>query len=431
MKNNYDIIIIGAGIAGLSLGALLAAETDFNVLILEKNPHLGGRVRVQKKDGFLFDWGIHASLFGDKSKINEILGRAGKRVDIINAGAVLAKEGKFTNLLGRDIPSTIFGSRLALSDLVAMARIFREFRRDRRKFISMSVDEGITRYGISQRSADILKAITIGLLVNADFKQASFYELISFILACVRKRKAMGYPRGGWSQTLNKLEGVIDSAKKITLLNSLPAEKILFKDKKVTSVRTKEKTFYANKVACALPPQFIIRDRLIEKNILSKNFQKKMERTKETLGLIMDYGLKKKISEEDRIIFSLKPPSLAWFVSNISPEVAPPEKQLLTFFSPLKEENFEDNEYIEKLKKEIIKFYTSYFPGIEENTEVKREFTSVIDGAELNLNQTIDKRVPIKCPEIEGLYFIGDAVGVPGIGSEMSINSALKVFELF
>lgn len=214
-KENYDIIIIGAGIAGLSLGALLATRDDFNVLILEKNSHLGGRVRVQKKGGFLFDWGIHASLFGDKSKINEI-----------------------------------FGSRLALSDLISMARILREFIRDSRNFIPISVDEGIAHYNMSQRSADILKAITIGLLVNSDFKQASFYELISFLRTCVRKRKAMGYPVGGWSQTLQKLEGVIKSNKKIKLLTDLAAEKV----------------FYSPKVICTLPPQFIIRNNLIEKN---------------------------------------------------------------------------------------------------------------------------------------------------------------------
>lgn len=425
MKNNHDIIIIGAGIAGLSLGALLAAESDFKVLILEKNPHLGGRVRVQKKDGFLFDWGIHASLWGDKSHINDILGRAGERVEIVNTGAVLLKEGKFINILGRNIPSTILGSRFGWNDLIAMARILLEFRRDSQKFMPISVDEGIARYNIGERAADILKAISIGLLVNSDFKQASFYELISFLRACVRKRRAMGYPLGGWSQTLQKLEEVIKSNKKINLLTGVAAEKILFKDKKVTGVRTGEKIFYGDKVVCTIPPQFVIRDRLIENNVLSKNFQKKMEQTKETLGLIIDTGLKKKISEEERVIFSLKPPSLAWFVSNVSPEVAPPGKQLLTLFSPLKEEQIEDKEYIEKLKKRIIKFYSSYFPGIEENIEVKREFTSVIDGAELNLNQTVDKRVPIKCPEIEGLYFIGDAVSVSGIGSEMSMKSAL------
>ncbi|MFN3781353.1 MAG: FAD-dependent oxidoreductase, partial [Candidatus Kapaibacteriota bacterium] len=38
-----DIVVVGAGIAGLS-SALEAAETGFSVLLLEKNPYVGGRV---------------------------------------------------------------------------------------------------------------------------------------------------------------------------------------------------------------------------------------------------------------------------------------------------------------------------------------------------------------------------------------------------
>ncbi|MCX7909514.1 MAG: CoB--CoM heterodisulfide reductase iron-sulfur subunit A family protein [Ignavibacteria bacterium] len=38
-----DIVVVGAGIAGLS-AALEAAETGYNVLLIEKNPYIGGRV---------------------------------------------------------------------------------------------------------------------------------------------------------------------------------------------------------------------------------------------------------------------------------------------------------------------------------------------------------------------------------------------------
>ncbi|MBW1849014.1 MAG: FAD-binding protein, partial [Deltaproteobacteria bacterium] len=36
MSDAYDTIIIGAGLAGLSVGALLASEEGGNILILEK-----------------------------------------------------------------------------------------------------------------------------------------------------------------------------------------------------------------------------------------------------------------------------------------------------------------------------------------------------------------------------------------------------------
>ena len=39
---NYDVIVIGAGAAGLSAAALLAKEGK-SVLVVERSPFLGGR----------------------------------------------------------------------------------------------------------------------------------------------------------------------------------------------------------------------------------------------------------------------------------------------------------------------------------------------------------------------------------------------------
>jgi hypothetical protein len=44
MADHYDTIIIGAGLAGLTAGALLSAEEKQKVLILEREPYLGGRL---------------------------------------------------------------------------------------------------------------------------------------------------------------------------------------------------------------------------------------------------------------------------------------------------------------------------------------------------------------------------------------------------
>ena len=58
MRADWDVIVIGAGLAGLAAGAT-AARAGSATLVLEA--HLpGGRARVTKKDGFVFNRGIHA-----------------------------------------------------------------------------------------------------------------------------------------------------------------------------------------------------------------------------------------------------------------------------------------------------------------------------------------------------------------------------------
>ncbi|MDO6801758.1 phytoene desaturase family protein [Wenyingzhuangia sp. 1_MG-2023] len=54
--NKKEIVIIGAGFSSLSASCYLA-KAGFNVTILEKNNHVGGRAQQLHKDGFVFDMG--------------------------------------------------------------------------------------------------------------------------------------------------------------------------------------------------------------------------------------------------------------------------------------------------------------------------------------------------------------------------------------
>ncbi len=59
MSDKKKVIIVGAGMAGLSAAAYLAKE-DFDVLLLEKNDRCGGLVNTFEQDGFFFDAGPRA-----------------------------------------------------------------------------------------------------------------------------------------------------------------------------------------------------------------------------------------------------------------------------------------------------------------------------------------------------------------------------------
>lgn len=52
-----QVVVIGSGFAGLSAATHLAAQTDWNITLLEKNDSPGGRARKFEHQGFVFDMG--------------------------------------------------------------------------------------------------------------------------------------------------------------------------------------------------------------------------------------------------------------------------------------------------------------------------------------------------------------------------------------
>jgi len=77
MKQTPDVLILGAGIGGTALGALLASQGR-KVRILERNAFVGGRCVSYRKEGFTIDVFVH--MFGrcEKGPYGEILRRAGR-----------------------------------------------------------------------------------------------------------------------------------------------------------------------------------------------------------------------------------------------------------------------------------------------------------------------------------------------------------------
>jgi len=53
MQNKYDVVIIGGGISGLTLGALLG-KFGFTCCIVEKESHVGGYLAGFKRKEFFF-----------------------------------------------------------------------------------------------------------------------------------------------------------------------------------------------------------------------------------------------------------------------------------------------------------------------------------------------------------------------------------------
>jgi phytoene desaturase len=72
------VIVIGAGVAGMSTAARLAAK-GYSVTIIERNEYAGGKLGLLKKDDFTFDTG--PSLFTQPYVLEQLFADCGERLD--------------------------------------------------------------------------------------------------------------------------------------------------------------------------------------------------------------------------------------------------------------------------------------------------------------------------------------------------------------
>jgi flavin-dependent dehydrogenase len=84
MTDRYDLIVVGAGIAGLGVAAILAKEADQKVLVIDQFATVGGRLMSYKdapEKGWIVDTGLHLIELRERSSSNELNRRVGKKVE--------------------------------------------------------------------------------------------------------------------------------------------------------------------------------------------------------------------------------------------------------------------------------------------------------------------------------------------------------------
>jgi len=87
----YDVIIVGGGMAGLTAGAF-AVDAGYSVLICEKENQLGGLINSFDKNGFTFDVGIRA--IEDSGIVFPMLSSLGIEIEFVKSRVSLGIEDR-------------------------------------------------------------------------------------------------------------------------------------------------------------------------------------------------------------------------------------------------------------------------------------------------------------------------------------------------
>jgi glycine/D-amino acid oxidase-like deaminating enzyme len=133
MTEHHDVIVVGAGIAGLACARRLAAAGRSPV-VLERADTIGGRVRTERVDGFLLDHGFQV-LPTAYPEARTALDLDALRLGLFERGAIIRLDGRFRRLADpRHAPvrgvRALAGGVVGVRDAAAVVRLLRPSDRE-------------------------------------------------------------------------------------------------------------------------------------------------------------------------------------------------------------------------------------------------------------------------------------------------------------
>ena len=175
------VIIIGAGLAGLSCARRLAAA-EIPFIILEADQRIGGRLKTDQVDGFLLNHGFQVlqTAYPEARSVLDF-----KRLELkpFAPGAIIRAEGKFHKIADpsrhpRDLLSTLTAPIGTLGDRLRMARLAFNVRRGSSGGIFKKPDmptiDFLRSNGFSKRIIDrFFKPFFTGVCLDPDIKASS------------------------------------------------------------------------------------------------------------------------------------------------------------------------------------------------------------------------------------------------------------------
>ncbi len=428
MAGRAEVIVIGAGLGGMSAGALLA-RSGRETIVFERASFIGGRSHVVVKDGFTLDYGIHMNRFHSRGKMAEVMRAAGDRPRFFSPGPPeVFKNGSFfpfpsapAELIKTELLSPL--SKLSLLKLLAWTALNNPDRAG-----DVSLADALSSIDAPDDLSELCALLASTALANPYPELASMKELKKFLEQLLKNPfEPVGYIKGGWNGFFDLMKKNIESNGKI--LTRRKVERVVFSKGRATGVESDGEKYECDALVCAVPFQDALK--IIDAKHMSPPLVEYAKRVEPTCGVVVDFALSRPVSDKSGLILTPDPVTMGCLISNVDPSLAPAGKQLGTWLQFIPASRADDKEFVKKTQKELLDLIGRALPGVWDACEWKRElFTPVVDGAMLKVGQTWNERAPLVSPEVHNLFFAGDTTCGVGAGGDIALDSALRVSKL-
>jgi phytoene dehydrogenase-like protein len=454
-----DVIVVGGGIGGLGVAALLARRGR-NVLVLESHKLVGGRCSSFEKDGFKIPTYVHAFPRAEHGSHAELAKKIGEPIEWVKQdNAIMSLNGQEIEFSLSSLLKTLRGMHKAgvpWFELIRMGTcIAKDFLLHRREFEQRLEDEDIRSWLLRYTDNETIHALiacfaTAALVIPYwEGSMAEFFPIMKEML----QTKGGGYPVEGcggiadaYEKGLRKAGGEIRQAR---------VKRIVVKENRVTGVELEDgETIEAPVVISNAGVKPTVLELVGEEHFSTEYLNRVRGLEYSMSSLAVQIALDKKITD---LKFFTYIPSLdtlgyykklergevpaeitLWLTSptNLIPSLAPDGKQLLCCMTPVPYWPDTDwKPWVDAFLKTIERF----LPDLRQHTLWKRTVTpenirlwSGKEGTCIGLAQRVGQsgrdRPSMRSP-IEGLYFVGVDVGTGAVGVELAAKSALLCAE--
>jgi phytoene dehydrogenase-like protein len=425
MVETFDFIVIGGGICGLQIGALLSRHGK--VLLLEGHESLGGRAIVHDFHGFRLDFGPHPVRFGPKSSLAQTMREIGHPVQFTNPGLM------YTYLANGDhqiFPSGIKGilkskmiSKLHLLQFLTRGK--KQLSQNRRKMLETSLQQYYQQESLNPALFRFLKMASASMQVNPFPERSSIGELLLNFFQ-VLKKKSVFYPLGGWTNFIEPLASVIRQKGEIHTKSNVT--QIIIEHGTAVGVKVGNQIIQGKFIISSIPVQNLFL--ILDPSCCDPRFVTRCNTLRPTAGICLDFCLKYPITSETLVFFE-EIPSLGICSTNLSPNLAPPGKSILSFFSPCDQNIIKDEIARQRYYQEFRRMIIQTYPTLPDAIEYERPlFLSMVDGVEIAIDQHRENRPGIQDTKITNLYLTGDSVGGEGAGGDVGHTSVRECYDL-
>ena len=424
-RENYDAIIIGAGIAGLVASALLANK-GFRTLIIEKRHIVGGRLTPSFFSGRFVDNGPHVfGVQGISTGDSGLLDRLNEKINWVDLEPLRIKiNGVDLSIKWppqKNIPHNFF-TKNEINDLQKIVKDIESANPD--ELDDISLKDWLKERTESKKLYTLLSCLVTIPLTISDLSYLSTGEFIRTF----RGLRSLDYvyPKNGSGEIVNVLRDAIVSRKGKFLLG-YEVENVEIKgDKKIIRIRS-DLTGEVKEVSTNI----IVYNGLvynifyiIDKSYFPKGFVAKIKRLKgeSTAGVSLIGGTRKKLFSYTGPIIYNHPNNARYLFSPTNVTGGLP----YFFYGHYVEPNFLGSRQKSlNASKKLLTEFVEKFPNFEKYCSgAITSSIKIIDGLARKPGMTGRFAPNTKCEGIEGLFFVGDSINGRGNGMVRGVDTA-------